>query len=105
MPNFTTHRLPWKGADGRTCLLITDRDAPGCVSRVADQIEAVQLGMGAELIGHAEELLADPRADAAQVRYLAARLTEALRDAVRVAVSRGERLRGPEEPPLPAVRS
>ncbi|MFI5745511.1 hypothetical protein ACIBBE_06185 [Streptomyces sp. NPDC051644] len=105
MPNPTTRLLPWKGADGRTCLLITDRDAPGHVSRVADQIEAVQLGMGVELIGHAEELLADPKTGAAQVRYLAARLTEALKDAVRVAVSRGDRLRGPAEPPLPTPRT
>ncbi|MCX4674729.1 hypothetical protein OG413_05225 [Streptomyces sp. NBC_01433] len=48
--------------------------------------------MGRELIGHAEALLADPHADSGQVRYLAARLTEALRDAVRVAVSRGVRV-------------
>ncbi|MFJ1545950.1 hypothetical protein [Streptomyces sp. NPDC088246] len=65
----------------------------------------MQLGMGVELIGRAEELLADPRAEGAQVRYPAARLTEALRDAVRVAVSRGDRLHGPEEPPLSAARS
>ncbi|WP_329836420.1 hypothetical protein [Streptomyces sp. BE133] len=39
----------------------------------------MQLGMGVELIGHAEELLADPRAEGAQVRYLAALLAEALR--------------------------
>ncbi|MFH8471441.1 hypothetical protein [Streptomyces sp. NPDC018000] len=98
MPTPVTRLLPWTGPDGRTCLLITDRDTCGGVSRVADQVEAVQLGMGVELIGHAEDLLADPGAEAAQVRYLAARLTEALRDAVRVAVSRGERLRGAAEP-------
>ncbi|WP_406421609.1 hypothetical protein OH809_16870 [Streptomyces sp. NBC_00873] len=96
MPTPAIRMLPWTGPDGRVCLLVTDRQAPGVVSRVADQIEAVQLGMGVELIGHAEELLADPKADAGQVRYLAARLTEALRDAVRVAASRGARLHAPE---------
>ncbi|MCX4964404.1 hypothetical protein OHA98_06150 [Streptomyces sp. NBC_00654] len=91
MPNPDVRLLPWSDAQGKGCLLITDNDAPGPVSRVADQVEAVQLGMGQELIGHAEEILGDPRADPGQVRYLAARLTEALGDAVRVAVSRGAR--------------
>ncbi|MET9655796.1 hypothetical protein [Streptomyces sp. NPDC006510] len=94
MSSPVTRLLPWTGADGRTCLLVTDHDTHGHVSRVADQVETVQLGMGVELIGHAEELLADPGAEPAQIRYLAARLTEALRDALRVAVSRGDRLRG-----------
>ncbi|MFF1501760.1 hypothetical protein ACFVZR_18185 [Streptomyces sp. NPDC058316] len=98
MPTSVTRLLPWTGADDRICLLITDGRGRGPVSRVADQVEAVQLGMGVELIGHAEDLLADPGTDAAQVRYVAVRLTEALRDAVRVAVSRGERLRGTERP-------
>lgn len=94
MSNPVARVLPWAGSEGKTCILVTDTAAPGPVSRVADQVEAVQLGMGVELIGHAQALLDDPRADAGQLRYLAGRLTEALRDAVRVATSRGARLRG-----------
>ncbi|MEU8697453.1 hypothetical protein AB0C61_07150 [Streptomyces sp. NPDC048680] len=97
MPIPVTRVLPWTGADGRTCLLITDPEAPGPVSRVADRIEAVQLGMGMGLIEHARDMLADPEADAGQVRYLAGRLTESLRDVVCVAVSRGNRLDGSAE--------
>ncbi|MEK8144611.1 hypothetical protein NKH18_31895 [Streptomyces sp. M10(2022)] len=55
--------LPWAGSEGKTCILITDAAASGPVSRVADQVEAVRLGMGTELIGHAQALLDDPRAD------------------------------------------
>ncbi|WP_405598374.1 hypothetical protein OG741_15965 [Streptomyces sp. NBC_01410] len=87
--------LPWTGPDGKPCYLLTDKSG-GYVSRVADQIESVQLGMGTALLGHAEALLDDPRADTFQLRFLSARLTEALRDAVRVAESRGARLPEPD---------
>ncbi|HET6358534.1 hypothetical protein [Streptomyces sp.] len=86
--------LPWTGPEGKPCYLLTDKGG-GYVSRVADQIESVQLGMGAELLGHAEVILDDPRVDAFQLRFLSARLTEALRDAMRIADSRGAR---PPEP-------
>jgi hypothetical protein len=55
------------------------------VSRVADQVESVQLGMAADL-------LADPAVTAPQLRFLAARMAEALRDVHRIAESRGARL-------------
>ncbi|WP_329273395.1 hypothetical protein [Streptomyces sp. NBC_01451] len=81
--------LPWSGAEGKPCYLITDNHG-GPVSRLADATESVQLGMGAELLAHARELLPDtPRGE---LRFLAERLTEALRDALRVAESRGQRL-------------
>jgi len=48
--------------------------------------------MGAELLGHAHALLNERKADIREVRFLAERLCEALRDALRVAESRGERL-------------
>jgi hypothetical protein len=83
------HLLPWSGTEGKSCYLITDDDG-GPVSRLADATESVQLGMGAELLAHARELLPDtPRGE---LRFLAERLTEALRDALRVAESRGQRL-------------
>ncbi|MDW4910010.1 hypothetical protein RB628_32950 [Streptomyces sp. ADMS] len=81
--------LPWSGAEGKACFLITD-DHGGPVSRLADATEAVQLGMGAELLAHANELL--PGTPRGELRFLAERLTEALRDALRVAESRGQRL-------------
>lgn len=48
--------------------------------------------MGAQLLAHACALLDDRKASAGELRFLAARLTEALRDVLRVAESRGERL-------------
>ncbi|MER6994595.1 hypothetical protein [Streptomyces sp. NPDC000410] len=87
----TAQLLPWAGTGGKPCYLLTDSEG-GYVSRVADQIESIQLGMGAELLGHAEALLDDAHADAGQLRFLSARLTEALRDALRIAESRGVRL-------------
>lgn len=60
--------------------------------------------MGAELLGHARALLDDRKADIGEVRFLSERLCEALRDALRVAESRGARLptddeeNGPAEP-------
>lgn len=83
--------LPWSGSEGKPCYLITD-DSGGTVSRLADTTESTQLGMGAELLAHARDLL--PRAPSGELRYLAERLTEALADALRVAESRGRRLRG-----------
>jgi len=81
--------LPWTGQEGKPCYLFTDEHG-GPVSRLADATESVQLGMGAELLAHARELL--PGTPRGELRFLAERLTEALRDALRVAESRGQRL-------------
>lgn len=81
--------LPWPGPEGKPCYLIGD--ATGPVSRVADAMESVQLGMGGELLTYARGMLTD--APEGELRYLAQRLTEALQDALRVAESRGHRLR------------
>ena len=81
--------LPWSGHEGKPCYLIAD-DQGGPVSRLADATESIQLGMGTELLAYARELLPDtPRGE---LRFLAERLAEALRDALRVAESRGQRL-------------
>ncbi|MCX4907630.1 hypothetical protein [Streptomyces sp. NBC_00878] len=87
--------LPWLGPDGKPCYLSTD-DSDGHMSRLADNIEAVQLGMAAELLKQAQELLDDGDTEAEELRLLAAQLTGALRDALRVATSRGCRLATPE---------
>lgn len=81
--------LPWAGSEGKACYLITD-DRGGPVSRLADTTEAVQLGMGQELLAHARSLL--PDAPRGELRHLAECLTQALADALRVAESRGRRL-------------
>lgn len=82
--------LPWASPDGKPCYLIGD--GVGYLSRVADNIESVQLGMAVELLDHADDMLADCRATSAQLHYLAARMAEALRDVHRIARSRGARL-------------
>ncbi|MFD1661850.1 hypothetical protein ACFSL4_27590 [Streptomyces caeni] len=82
--------LPWAGPDGKRCYLVTD--GTGYLSRLADDIESVQLGMAAELLGHAADMLADRRVTTGQLRYLLARMSEALTDVHRIAESRGARL-------------
>ncbi|MEU6000195.1 hypothetical protein ABZ837_20510 [Streptomyces sp. NPDC047197] len=80
--------LPWAGPEGKPCYLISDDAGP--VSRVADAMESVQLGLGRELLTYARETLAGTPDH--ELRFLAQRLTEALHDALRVAESRGLRL-------------
>ncbi|MFC8147540.1 hypothetical protein ACFUKV_38235 [Streptomyces paradoxus] len=82
--------LPWTGADGRPCYLVGD--GTGYVSRLADEIEDVQIDMADRLLGHAAELLAERRVTGEELHYLARRLSESLRDVKRVAESRGVRL-------------
>ncbi|MFB7916712.1 hypothetical protein [Streptomyces sp. NPDC056061] len=67
-------------------------DGTGVVSQMADDMEDLQLDMADELLGHAVDLLADRRATEPQIRFLTDRLTESLRQVVRVAESRGLRL-------------
>ncbi|MBT2487689.1 hypothetical protein J7E96_03880 [Streptomyces sp. ISL-96] len=89
--------LPWTTPEGKPCYLSTD--GRGYLSTLADNIESVQLGMGKELLEYARDTTA-PGAkslSATEYRWLACRLTEALADALRVADSRGQRLRDPEE--------
>ncbi|MEU1277889.1 hypothetical protein [Streptomyces sp. NPDC005805] len=86
--------LPWTGPEGKPCYLIPDEHSAGTVSRLADGIESVQLRIGHQLLLHAQALLDEHGAGAPELRYLAARLTESLRDALRVADSRGARLPG-----------
>jgi hypothetical protein len=105
--------LPWTTPDGKPCYL-SSGDADSRMNRRADEIEALQLDMGTELLAHARALLGDRSAHAGELRYLAHRLTEALRDALRIAESRGDRLtaevgdegrtherRGPRGPGVP----
>jgi hypothetical protein len=88
--------LPWPAPDGRPCYLLTDGGG-GRLSRMADELEDVQLGMGADVLRFARPLLGDPGSPPGEVRYAGLRLAECLADALRVAESRGMRLPVPEE--------
>ncbi|MFJ2947527.1 hypothetical protein ACIO8H_07760 [Streptomyces sp. NPDC087226] len=82
--------LPWTGPDGKPCFLSTD-DSGGHMSRLADNMESVQLGLATDLLDQALDILAaDTTPD--DLRLLAKDLTGALRDMLRVATSRGHRL-------------
>ncbi|MFF9600934.1 hypothetical protein ACF1GY_01480 [Streptomyces sp. NPDC014684] len=83
--------LPWSGPEGKPCYLNTD-DKGGYMSRLADNIEAVQLGTAAELLQHASATLDDQDQGPENLRRLAHELTRALRDVLRVAASRGHLL-------------
>jgi hypothetical protein len=83
--------LPWSTLEGKPCYLSTD-DEGGYLSRLADEMEAVQLDAGAELLHHARSMVGDPKTSASELRFAAARLSECLTDALRVAESRGARL-------------
>ncbi|MFG2207698.1 hypothetical protein [Streptomyces sp. NPDC048638] len=89
----TVRLLPWPGPEGNPCYLLGD--GTGYVSRVADNVECVQLGMADELLDHAADMLADRKVTLAQLRFLTARMAEALRDVRRIAESRGARLPAP----------
>lgn len=84
--------LPWPNPAGKRCYLVSDEDGCGHLSKLADEMEEVQLTVGSELLGHAGEMLADHKVGPMELRFLAKRLSEALRDALRVAESRGRRL-------------
>ena len=96
-PHNELRLLPWSGPDGRPCFLSTD-DTNGHLSRLADNTEAVQLGLAAELLDYAMEVLGDEELDAEELRLLTTKLNGALRDALRVATSRGHRLAAPDLP-------
>lgn len=87
--------LPWTGPEGKPCYLVGDGTGP--VSHVADTIESVQLGMAGDLLDHVADMLDDDRrVTYAQLRFLLARMSEALADVRRIAESRGARLRVPD---------
>ncbi|MFF9043167.1 hypothetical protein [Streptomyces parvulus] len=83
--------LPWSGPEGKPCYLSTD-ERGGYMSRLADNIEAVQLGTAAELLEEVSETLSDRDATLDEMRRLAKELSGALRDVLRVATSRGHLL-------------
>ncbi|MGW7577346.1 hypothetical protein [Streptomyces sp. NPDC054765] len=91
MVNTKPRLLPWPGPAGQPSYLVTD-DSNSYLSELADEMEEVQLKTGGELLDHAARMFGAPETDPAAFRFLSARLCEALRDARRVARSRGARL-------------
>ncbi|QUW91923.1 hypothetical protein [Streptomyces sp. V17-9] len=83
--------LPWAGPEGKPCYLSTD-DRGSYMSRLADNIEASQLGAAADLLEQATEALDDSDTDPGETRRLATELTGALCEVLRVAISRGHLL-------------
>ncbi|MFI6880784.1 hypothetical protein ACIBL6_45780 [Streptomyces sp. NPDC050400] len=83
--------LPWSGPEGQPCYLSTD-NAHSYLSRLADNTEAVQLGMAAEVLEQADELLTEEKATPGDLRLVAKDLAGSLRAALRIAASRGQRL-------------
>lgn len=79
--------LPWSGSEDKPCYLIGDGAGP--FSRLADEVEATQLEMAVELLGHARAMLHDRRVSNGELRFLGERFTESLRDVLRIAESRG----------------
>ncbi|MFD8107593.1 hypothetical protein [Streptomyces microflavus] len=91
--------LPWSGPGDKPCYLSTD-DPDGYMSRLAHNIEAVQLGTASELLEEASEALDNQGMSLDDMRYLVKELTGALRDVYRVATSRGH-LRATSDPREP----
>ncbi|WP_052856151.1 MULTISPECIES: hypothetical protein [Streptomyces] len=83
--------LPWPGPAGQPSYLVTD-DGDSLLSRLADEWEEIQLGTAEDVLRHSVEMLGDQMAGAGELRFVGHRLCEALRDALRVAESRGGRL-------------
>lgn len=87
----TLRRLPWTTGEGKLCFLST-AGPDSFLSRLADELEDVQLDTAAEVLEHSRSLLANPDAPVTELRFVTARLAECLSDALRVAESRGERM-------------
>ncbi|RRQ89794.1 hypothetical protein CQW44_03680 [Streptomyces griseofuscus] len=87
--------LPWETETGNPCFLSTDGGS-STLAKLADEMEAVQLSMGVDVLKEASKVLANPLSPNAEVRYAGVRLAECLRDALRVAESRGMRLHAPD---------
>ncbi|MFI0904877.1 hypothetical protein ACH4TE_15230 [Streptomyces sioyaensis] len=87
--------LPWTRADGAPCYLSTD-DPHSRLSQLADDVEEELLTAAETLLAESETKFAapDPEADP-QEQDRTAVLHAALRDVLRIAVSRGDRLPEP----------
>jgi anti-sigma regulatory factor (Ser/Thr protein kinase) len=90
--------LPWAGSQGQPSLLLTDGD--GTVSRLADRIEDVQLGLAERLLGRAGDMLPARGRPVGELGVFAWQLADALQDALLIADCRRTRLRSGRRPAL-----
>lgn len=95
--------LPWVGTEGKPCYLAGD--GTGFLSRLADNIEATQLGLAGELIEEAQEVLEERSWTPGELHLLAVQLTEVLTSIHRIAVSRGARIPSPASEDADAIDS
>ncbi|MEX2974403.1 hypothetical protein [Streptomyces sp. C184] len=86
--------LPWTRSDGAPCYLSTD-DPHSRLSQLADDVEDEVLTAAETLLAETELLFAAPGPDSQESCPTATVLHGALRDVLRVAVSRGDRLPEP----------
>ncbi|MEW2633741.1 hypothetical protein AB0903_19300 [Streptomyces sp. NPDC048389] len=92
-PTDHARLLPWAGPEGKPCYLAGD--GAGYLSRLADTMEATQLGLAGELLQESHRVLASRQWTSGELQLLAVQLTEALGNVHRIAVSRGARLLPP----------
>ncbi|MFF2845555.1 hypothetical protein ACFVT5_04390 [Streptomyces sp. NPDC058001] len=88
--------LPWETDTGKPCFLSTNGN-PGALARIADEIEAVQLRDGADVLKGAQAVLDDRKAGEYALRLALRAATHCLGDVLRIADSRGARLRVPDD--------
>ena len=67
------------------------------MTRLADNLESVHLGMASDLLKYVEKALSDQKLSEAELRSVVGALCQSVRDLVRVAQCRGERLAMPPE--------
>jgi len=89
--------LPWTSPEGKPCYLSAD-SGNSSLSRLADEMEEAQIANGVKVLGGAKAVMADPKVGVRELRFTAARLAESLRDLLRIAESRGQRLPASDEP-------
>lgn len=96
--------LPWTGEGGKPAYL-SSGDEGSFVSRLADNLESVQLGMAENLLGHVDKMVTDRTPSEVELLSIVSTMSQALRDALRVAHSRGDRLPvpGDDAPSLEAA--
>lgn len=73
------------------------------MSRLADNLESLQLGMAEDLLDHVATTMREDKPGETELAPMVRHLCQALRDALRVAESRGGRLPAPEDDELSAA--
>lgn len=90
---MTGRLLPWSDENGKPAYLRTGSEGAGSyLTRLADSLETVQLGMAEDLLGYVDKMTADSKPSEVELHSIVGALRLALRDALRVARSRGDRL-------------